>query len=440
MILEEERERNAVSEATGTKNSRQYGTTITSGEGKIMANGIMADASGKDIGNMADVTKGAANVRNTMTGKGYGMSGTDFGIDENSGNMTYGGRDMGIKAIDYNQGINDTNRRTLSDAYSKATGDEVVSARQYAEVGSGLGANAMRWQDGKVLLGGHEVPYQFIDNEGNAHVSKSVLDNIINQIREENGTKRSTDLVNDVYGKYADGINTQMDKVINRNEWTYNPENDPVYDTYADIYARNAEEAYNRAMGTYGGLYSRPTSYQRQAALTGYNDQMQRMADVIPTLAQQDYNRYYSEQGLNREALSELQGERSNELNALYGANTDEINRMRDTDETNYNRYYDALFTYPMAQDKLAMSHVDAQMYPMHQAMAMQEMQNQLDSQGLANDYQQMENILNKAYQRGYYTPDEAAWLGVDVNTSPYYPEVAKMLYRYKMLSPYGLK
>jgi hypothetical protein len=193
-------------------------------------------------------------------------------------------------------------------------------------------------------------------------------------------------------------------------------------------------------MGTYGGLYSRPTSYQRQAALTGYNDQMQRMADVIPTLAQQDYNRYYSEQGLNREALSELQGERSNELNALYGANTDEINRMRDTDETNYNRYYDALFTYPMAQDKLAMSHVDAQMYPMHQAMAIQEMQNQLNSQGLANNYQQMENILNKAYQRGYYTPDEAAWLGVDVNTSPYYPEVAKMLYRYKMLSPYGLK
>ena len=78
--------------------------------------------------------------------------------------------------------------------------------------------------------------------------------------------------------------------------WSYDKESDPVYQAYRDQYTRGAQQAMEDTLGQVsartGGLAS---SYATQAAQAGYNQQMQALGDVIPTLYQDAYNRYVNE-------------------------------------------------------------------------------------------------------------------------------------------------
>ena len=232
-------------------------------------------------------------------------------------------------------------------------GDNKVWVRDYANA-QGLG-NIVSWdaQKNTVTVGGTPIPYDHI-SDGKAYVDPAILDKAIRAYEKRTGTQSPTQLTDSILSDYTSGISRALNKVTNRDEWSYDAESDPAYAAYAREYARNAERAYNRAMGS-GGLYSSPNSYDKYQALAGYGDNMQRLSDMIPELADSDYLRYSDEQARNLQALSALQGERANELNAKYAANAAQLALQQEANKTDYDRRMDQLYTYPMLVQQAAL-------------------------------------------------------------------------------------
>lgn len=332
--------------------SRRFGKTITSGKGDIVMNGQTVKASGNDLGNMAEVTAGIYNLQKRNA---------DASINDSNGNVMLGGNDTGVKARDFANGANDENMDALREGYTKAAGDGIVRGRQSAE-SRGLG-NLVRWDPSskRMTIAGIDVPYLYITDDGNAMVSEKVLNDVMDRVEKSTGVQTATELADKIYNRHRSDVNSALDKVVDRDSWSYDPTKDPAYEAYAKMYSRNAEQAYNRAMGS-GGLYSSPNSYQMYQALAAYADNMQRLSDTVPQLAQQDYARYSDEQQRNLDALEALQSERSAQYNMLSDANERQINRIREDDIENYKRREDSVYNYPMASEQLtqekAQSHI----------------------------------------------------------------------------------
>lgn len=330
--------------------ARRFGDTVASGEMDVTVNGQTVKASGKDLGNMAAVTAGIANLRNRNT---------RAELNENNGNVMLGGTDTGVKASDFAGGADDKSLERLRTGYIQNSGDDILRAR-YAAESKGLG-NLVRWDGSanKMTIAGIDVPYLYITDDGNAMVSKRTLDKVMEQVKNSAGVKTASELAQELYNKHSRGIDRALDKVTNRKEWSYNPESDPAYQAYAKEYLRNAEQMYNRAMGS-GGLYGSPNSYQMYQALAGYGDNMQRMSDKIPQLQAAAYERYSDEQTRNLDALAALQSERSAEFNLKNTANESQLNRMGDNDEANYKRYEDSIYNYPLNDERLEQSRIES--------------------------------------------------------------------------------
>lgn len=315
-------------------------TTVISGNPKIVMNGETVNGTGEDIGDLASVTAGLSKLRQKYSTEPIGkrLGNPAVNLDETSGNVLLNGKDSGLRAADYAGGADD---QTAAKGWEEATGNTLPQVSTYAGL-TDLG-DIVKWSDGKVTIGGIDVPYAYVDKDGRAYASKSAIDSAIAQVRADTGLQNPTKLTENTMNRYSNSVDKALDKVVNRSAWTYNPETDPAYQAYAKQYSRNAEQLYNRAMGS-GGLYSTPNSYQMYQALAAYGDNMQQLSDAVPQLAQQDYARYSDEQMRNRAALEALQNERKLNLDAATAANDNMYNRYRAADELNYNRRQDARF------------------------------------------------------------------------------------------------
>lgn len=149
--------------------------------------------------------------------------------------------------------------------------------------------------------------------------------------------------------EYQDRINTALDTVTNRKDFSYDPLQDVSYKALAKIYNQQGAQAARDTMGDaaalnggYGSSYASTAAAQQRSA---YNQQL---ASQIPTLREQAYNEYLNNYNMNVTALE-----------ALQNADTNAYGRYRDTmadyqwgqefARTNYND--DRLFTYGKFND-----------------------------------------------------------------------------------------
>lgn len=168
--------------------------------------------------------------------------------------------------------------------------------------------------------------------------------------------------------KYEGQIAGALDKVVNPEAFSYNPETDPSYGAYAKAYRREGERASADALGQAaamtGGL---PSSYAATAAAQAGNYYAAQMADKIPELEQMAYARYQNDYAMKQAALDALMGveaadyakyqgdlaQYNTDRNFSYGQYLDEYNRIandlatvRDMEQSDYGRYLDLLDRY----------------------------------------------------------------------------------------------
>ncbi|MBP5581508.1 MAG: hypothetical protein J6X85_06960 [Ruminococcus sp.] len=150
--------------------------------------------------------------------------------------------------------------------------------------------------------------------------------------------------------EYEDLYRDYLNQIINREKFSYDAESDPVYQQYKNQYTREGNRAMQDTLGQVsartGGLAS---SYAGTAAAQANNYYMQQLADKIPELYNDAYNRYLKEFQMQMDTLGAVGNGRDYDLNA-YGVDRN----VYDTDrQFAYNQYGDA-YNAKMQEDQLA--------------------------------------------------------------------------------------
>lgn len=170
--------------------------------------------------------------------------------------------------------------------------------------------------------------------------------------------------------KYAGQIAELTDQILNRPEFTYDPETDESYLAYKDQYTRLGQQAMKDTLGQVsartGGLAS---SYATTASEQAYQNYMSALADRIPALKQAAYAMYQDQAANDRANLSMLQALESgdyakyqdllnqynNDKGFSYQQYRDSLADQRYVNETDYNRGIDQRnYDYQLGRDALA--------------------------------------------------------------------------------------
>ena len=151
--------------------------------------------------------------------------------------------------------------------------------------------------------------------------------------------------------RYQDLIDQVSGQILNRPEFTYDPESDPLYRQYREQYTQAGERAMEDTLGQVsartGGLAS---SYATTASQQAYNQYMGALADKVPELRQLAYEMYRQEgddltsrlnmllaleqgdYGRYQDLLNQYNADR----NFSYGAYRDQVSDQRHDQEWQY--------------------------------------------------------------------------------------------------------
>lgn len=169
--------------------------------------------------------------------------------------------------------------------------------------------------------------------------------------------------------RYQDQIDGLLNDILNRPEFSYDPDTDPMYAAFRKEYQREGQRATADTMGQYaamtGGMPSTAATVAAQQAGDYYAAQM---ADRIPELYQLAYS-MYQDQGtdmrMNMDMLTALeQGDYNKYLNLLnqyntdrnfaYGVYSDEWNRNYQLDRDDIaDQRYDLEWNYGVNRDQI---------------------------------------------------------------------------------------
>nr|DAL96770.1 MAG TPA: hypothetical protein [Caudoviricetes sp.] len=208
--------------------------------------------------------------------------------------------------------------------------------------------------------------------------------------------------------KYQGEIDDLLDSILNRKDFSYDPDTDPLYASYQKQYTREGQRANADAMGQAAAMTGgMPSTAAVAAGQQAGNYYAAKMADKIPELQQLAYSMYRDEgdnMRLNMEMLTALeQGDYNKYLNALNQYNTDR-NFAYGTfqDQRNYEYQldrdyaddlrYDQEWNYGVGRDQVNDSRYD------------REWQHQLDREAIEDqryqqewDYQVQQDALARA-------------------------------------------
>lgn len=152
--------------------------------------------------------------------------------------------------------------------------------------------------------------------------------------------------------KYSAQTGDLLGKIMNREPFSYDPANDPLYQQYADSYTRMGKQAMEDTLAQIsartGGLAS---SYAGTASQQTYDGYMAALADKVPELRQLAYQMYMDEGNTMRQDLNLLQ-----QLEAIaYDRYRDQVGDAQW--QQNYNRGVfeaDRNFNYGVRRDEVA--------------------------------------------------------------------------------------
>ena len=123
--------------------------------------------------------------------------------------------------------------------------------------------------------------------------------------------------------KYDDTISGIMDKITNKEPFSYDFNADPLYQNYKDQYTKLGKEAgINAAAAVAANTSGYGNSYAATAASQANQQYLTQLNDVIPELAQAALNKYQME----KEDLYNQFNMYSSEENRLYGQYRDSVN------------------------------------------------------------------------------------------------------------------
>lgn len=147
--------------------------------------------------------------------------------------------------------------------------------------------------------------------------------------------------------RYDDTIQDLIQGILNREDFSYDPATDPLYQNYRKQYTREGQRATADTLGAAaaasGGI---PSSYATTAAAKAGNYYAAQMTDKIPELYQLAYNQYLNDYNMQLSDLGVVQGAEQSD----YDKYLNELNQFNTDRAFDYNAWLDE---YNMTKDQL---------------------------------------------------------------------------------------
>lgn len=190
--------------------------------------------------------------------------------------------------------------------------------------------------------------------------------------------------------RYSAQIDSILNSILNREQFSYDMNEDALYQQYKDAYMRQGQQAMRDTIGNataltggYGSTYAQTVGSQ------AYDQYLAGLNDKVPELYELAYNKYLNEGNEMYNQLSALQGLDNTDY-ARYRDTVSDYYTNRDYYNSRYNQEYG--YDYGQYQDALVQENWEQQFeYQKEQdALAQQNWQTQFD-------YQKEQDALNYA-------------------------------------------
>ena len=142
-------------------------------------------------------------------------------------------------------------------------------------------------------------------------------------------------------GKYDAQIDALLSQILNRDDFSYDAMNDPLYQQYAKMYQREGDRAMKETMAEAAAGAGGMNTYAMTAAMQANNYYNSQLNDRIPELYQLAYNMYLQDKE------SQVQ-----DLGLLQNMDATQYSRYRDTISDYYNDKNFAYNAYQNAVDQ----------------------------------------------------------------------------------------
>ena len=335
--------------------------------------------SNKKQTSLVDVPKtqdGLVGIRASLNNMGF--SNDSIGFDDKSKTVTLNGKAfMKPTYLDEDAGISyaDTKdiQKSLVNFYSNSS-DPIVRVSDAYSSGAGkygLTADALTYGNGTVSVGGNPLDVIYIDGENKAWAWQSSVDDAIESYANNSGITSPQKLAEEYANKYLTRAENILRDIQSREDFSYNPDEDPVYLAYKNKYLTESDRAARNSMSNYAALTG---GYMNSAAVTAGAQAHQyyasQLANAIPGLAQQAYERYMDKYNTGMDLFRETVDLYNVAYDNAYSANNQQVYNVNsvaksntDRDKAAYENYWDNLINsqnYELNNQKYAQNELES--------------------------------------------------------------------------------
>ena len=184
-------------------------------------------------------------------------------------------------------------------------------------------------------------------NEEKKYANQELIDQALQALKNQEAVKPG-----EYQSAWQSQISEMMDKILNREKFSYDLNGDALYQQYKDQYTAQGQKAMMDTMGqaqAMTGGYG--NSYAQTAGQQAYQGQLQQLNDKIPELYSLALNQY-NQEGQN---MLNQYGLMVDQDNLEYGRHQDSVNNWQNEYDRLLSQYYtERDFGYQQDRDQIA--------------------------------------------------------------------------------------
>lgn len=248
-------------------------------------------------------------------------------------------------AVRNNAGYKTDSSGNYTSSYSPTSGGSInYGTTDYGTIGKNQMANGASWQD---VLDTYNARYnKATTTEGLSQYANDDIQNMMLQyINNQKAIEQYQDMLNSYDQENPKPTTPQSDpridellnQILNREDFSYDAANDPMYQQYAEMYQREGDRAMRNTLAEAAASAGGMNTYAMTAAMQANNYYNSQLNDKIPELYQLAYEMYL------KDKESQVQ-----DLGILQNMDATQYSRYRDTINDWYN---DKSFAYGAYND-----------------------------------------------------------------------------------------
>ncbi len=313
--------------------------------------------------------------------------------------------------------------------------DDLVAVRDYV---SGKGySGAVDWDGTSPTIGGQAITPQYIEN-GTAYVKKSDADRAIKDMEARAGIIGMDGAEKLREEKYGKSEREALDKVTNREEFSYDTENDPAFNAYRDIYEEEAEKAYRRVLNDNNTSVTGASNVVLAEAMEAQYAELRKLAQKVPDLYKDAHERYLDEGEANRDDLDAITKLADSFYERMYNQNldaTENLNKAGEAERKEKQRWWENAQDETEAYYDNALKDIDVKKGNIDLINYEETAKNKLNADATQNESRAMDNAKNRGF---FIESDEASmpWLKEYRTEDGKYsisPQMAALAYEYEV-------